>query len=131
MKPNVVNIRKWVRALRTTKKRQATGFLHTNDGFCCLGIACEVALRNGVKIKVERDSDSSDDDFCVSYGGNSSLLPPKVRAFFGFKEMDPTIAFDEGGSVTASTANDDKKWNFRKIADAVETMYLKKKKEKK
>jgi hypothetical protein len=35
-------IRLWASALRSGRYQQATGALRKDDGFCCLGVACEV-----------------------------------------------------------------------------------------
>jgi hypothetical protein len=34
---------KWVEALRSGRYQQATGKLMTEEGYCCLGVLCEVA----------------------------------------------------------------------------------------
>lgn len=34
---------KWVAALRSGEYKQVVGSLKTNDGYCCLGVLCEVA----------------------------------------------------------------------------------------
>lgn len=34
---------KWVEALRSGEYPQAREFLRTEDGFCCLGVLCEIA----------------------------------------------------------------------------------------
>jgi hypothetical protein len=35
--------RKWVAALRSGKYKQGDGFLRSEKGFCCLGVACDLA----------------------------------------------------------------------------------------
>src|SRR4051812_34484552 len=38
----------WVKALRSGEYKQTKGALHTADGaFCCLGVACDLALKAG------------------------------------------------------------------------------------
>ena len=34
----------WLDALRSGKYPQVTGALHTDDGFCCLGVYCDAVL---------------------------------------------------------------------------------------
>lgn len=36
----------WAAALRSGKYEQTQGFLHTNRGFCCLGVLCDLAVPN-------------------------------------------------------------------------------------
>lgn len=51
------NMELWLAELETTDRLQSTGSLYDRDecGFCCLGIACEVAADNGVKLAGDRD----------------------------------------------------------------------------
>ena len=40
--PNdIKQMKKWVKALRSGKYKQAKGSLQTGDGFWCLGVACK------------------------------------------------------------------------------------------
>src|SRR2546428_66571 len=52
------NAQKWVDALLSGKYKQTEGVLcSVSDkgklSFCCLGVACEVAIANGVKLNVK------------------------------------------------------------------------------
>jgi hypothetical protein len=40
-------IAEWVAALRSGKYPQAQGSLRTDAGFCCLGVACDIASKHG------------------------------------------------------------------------------------
>lgn len=53
--------KKWVEVLKTTELKQITGKLKKGDGFCCLGIACELndpSLWSENKYGVYSDLDS-------------------------------------------------------------------------
>ena len=41
--PNKENIRKWVEALRSGDFPQTTSTLADSDGYCCLGVACDIS----------------------------------------------------------------------------------------
>ena len=56
--------------------------------FCCLGLACEVAIENGVPFKIE----SSGVFGCIKYDNEDCNLPPKVEKLFKFH--GPLGAFD-------------------------------------
>lgn len=43
----------WFKELETTTLPQGTGALCANDKYCCLGIACEVAMKNGLPLEKE------------------------------------------------------------------------------
>lgn len=44
MKPKKKDIKKWCAALRSGKYQQGKGQLQTKDGYCCLGVACDVFI---------------------------------------------------------------------------------------
>lgn len=66
---NIGLVKKWIHELRTTEKKQCRGLLHRlqtdnqSEGFCCVGIACEVALDDGLSISRKRDFESEAYDF--------------------------------------------------------------------
>ena len=68
------NRKKWVEALRSGEYEQGKEFLQCGSSFCCLGIACEVASKNGVPVSM---SDGEIDGVCsVSY--THLTLPTKA-----------------------------------------------------
>ena len=42
---NKERVKKLVEALRSEEYTQTTGTLHNLDGYCCLGVACDVFLK--------------------------------------------------------------------------------------
>lgn len=44
------NAKKWVAALRSGEFKQAQRKLATKDGFCCLGVACVLAEKDGLSL---------------------------------------------------------------------------------
>lgn len=133
MTPNKVNIRKWVNALRSGEFKQATDLLARNVNgelnFCCLGVACETALTNGVEMTVEVD------DFSKTYDHHGSLLPHAVIEWLGLSDK-PTVAWESvpdeverymsgyGTHVSLNSLNDRANATFEQIADAIEKEYL-------
>jgi hypothetical protein len=63
MNPEVKSM--WVEALRSNDYLQGRGALNRNGLFCCLGVLCDVALKNGIDLPVDRNGD------VVSYDGHS------------------------------------------------------------
>lgn len=41
---------KWVNALRSGEYQQTKGCLQDSEGFCCLGVACDIFIKPGSKI---------------------------------------------------------------------------------
>jgi hypothetical protein len=114
---NKDNIRKWVEALRSGKYQQTTGALCRDGKYCCLGVACEVAIENGVLV-VRRGTGEN----VVRYDSREGVLPWAVLEWLGIDEKDPELGKSQ--SMVASDWNDHVRADFTKIADLIEETYL-------
>lgn len=76
-------IQKWIDALRSGRFEQTTGYLNNDGRFCCLGVACEVAVENGLKVKKDHFGSS-----IFSYDGESGILPKSVQNWLGMRTRD-------------------------------------------
>lgn len=132
MTPNKENIRKWVTALRSGNYQQVKRHLSLNGGYCCLGVACELAIIDGVRVKrteVASMKLDGEEDTYVNYDGGMSYMPNSVRKWLGIDYGDPALTerIDENGFkvlVSASDLNDRDGKTFAEIADAIEQKYL-------
>lgn len=127
MSVNKERVRKFVAALRSGKFQQGAEYLGLHnpstdkDTYCCLGVACEVAIAEGLKLaKVERGN-------AYEYDGERYGLPGAVMEWYGFITPNPAFSdrTDFGAySANATAANDIKHFDFYKIADLFEQTYL-------
>jgi|SRR5207247_10631804 len=67
---------------------------------CCMGVACRVAMRNGLELHTETKFDDSVEMTWFSAGstynaGSSTYLPQAVMDWYGFDINDPSVGFDE------------------------------------
>lgn len=102
----------WVTGLLSGLYPQGIGSLHvlpsettSKEGFCCLGVLCEVAIRAGVELK--RESGNMGDLVAdhVFYNGYGQYLPPEVAKWAGLYDPEeenhdhpgcnPAVAVDE------------------------------------
>lgn len=104
--------KKWVAALRSRKYPQTTDALRDGTGFCCLGVACDIAKRR-LGLKWSRQN---------GMGGTRKYLPSAVRKLFGLKRRDPIVRTSRYGyehNDYLSVLNDDGV-SFKKIAALIE-----------
>lgn len=104
---------KWVAALRSGKFKKTTDNLHTNYGYCCLGVLCELSPFFW----------DEDDKFPWPRVmlGKTTTLPEEVMEWAGMKSGCGLIILPDGKVQTPLTvANDDYRWDFNKIADHIE-----------
>lgn len=109
----------WVDALRSGEYNQGFGSLIERDdanncSYCCLGVACKIyEKQTGIKL--------------LKHDWAGHFQPSQVSEWFGF----PSYVFEicskttEQEAISATIANDELKWSFKKIADAIEKTYLK------
>lgn len=132
-KPNRRVIRRWVNALRSGKYKQVKYNLRTKEGFCCLGVLCDLYIRSkaGKKAGAKWRKVSYDNDSFVIVNAGSSwdpngseegdLLPIKVAEWAGLEDADPRLG---KSSERASSLNDARKYSFRRLANLIEKKYL-------
>ena len=135
-------------ALRSGKYKQGMGHLKYTWGeddvkYCCLGVACEVAISNGVAVKQTHTSHEEeghrygiyDDEVGDGiYDDEVSVLPPSVRDWYGFDSANPSLQhYDEGEkeyiTECATTINDVGDFDFNEIADMFEYTFIEREKE--
>lgn len=70
---------KWLDALRSGKYSQAQERLHTEEGFCCLGVLCEVYIKeHGLDRSLMWEPGTGIDEDELFIFGSSTYLPTEV-----------------------------------------------------
>ena len=111
-----VNAQKLINALRSGKYTQIIGALHKDAGFCCLGVACDLFIK-------ENDTfpgwtKSIWDGFTQSFDDETAVLPDRVRVWLGFRTNQGNFTPVEGYFSLASA--NDSGVSFQEIADMIE-----------
>lgn len=139
MEPNRENIALWVQALRSGEFEQGTEWLNRDGKFCCLGVACEVAIGNGVELSTETDRGAAVHYSNGLHSPTAKVLPTRVREWLGLApgSTDPYVrtarelhdpqygTIPAGNSVQLTACNDIYKLDFATIATMIEDTYLK------
>jgi len=92
----------WVQALRSGLYEQTTGELTDGEGYCCLGVLCDIAAMNGLVQSA-----------CHPFSPDEA-----IRMWSGL-EIDTTVDFN-GVNKYLSQVNDDDRQDFHQIADIIE-----------
>jgi hypothetical protein len=120
--PNKDNLRLWVAALRSGEYRQTDAALNKDDkSFCCLGVACEVAMKHGISLKKEPAvGQASVTTTAMAYDGSDDYLPTAVRKWLGIAHRDPLLEKDDFGYKRTAAVCNDEGYDFLEIADLIE-----------
>lgn len=105
----------WVQALRSGEYKQGNGYLHYGDTYCCLGVACDLAVKDGV----EMDVDADDDEGAVAYDGAAVIPPSKAQSWLGLS--DPYGRYMRDDKIHYLTSLNDAGTPFAEIADLIES----------
>lgn len=131
---------KWVSALRSGEYTQTKGFLHNDNGFCCLGVLCEIAVADKVIEAPEYTSSHTEIPGIFVYASSTTIhtdaeipgifvyddcdtvLPESVETWSGFDDTT-NLSYAEDGNVYDHSLiylNDDLGLTFHQIADLIE-----------
>lgn len=131
-------VKLFVAALRSGDYEQGNGFLESDGKYCCLGVACKVAMLNGCEVEhgtvvaavygpknVIGDLWGMKEAQVSAFDGRTTDLPRSVQEWYGFRGGDPTLDRETGHlRLTMIAANDNLGWDFERIAAALEAKYL-------
>jgi hypothetical protein len=113
---------RWTAALRSGEYNQTTGWFRTEDGFCCLGVACEV-FGDEIGLKSEPVDYMSKNHWV--YGNRSDNLPLKMVNLLEIDEtgrLNKAVQF-EGEECTTLQCLNDAGMPFAQIADVIEEQF--------
>jgi hypothetical protein len=102
---------KWVDALRSGDYQQGRNYLRTDNGFCCLGVLCDLyGKENNVEWNLANNGHN------YEFQDMESYLPSSVRKWAGVEGCNPHI---NDGESTLVRLNDSGS-TFEQIADVIE-----------
>ena len=103
MPVNKPRVRLLVAALKSGLYDKTHGRLHRTEpnGWCCLGVASDVAHKFGLAVNREPS-----DAYFESFDGESSYMPTSVMDWYGFDKSNPVLRLPDGRTRDASTLND-------------------------
>jgi hypothetical protein len=125
------NAKAWIAALRSGEYEQGKKALHVLEGdgvgYCCLGVACDLAVKAGVPLTRETELSEvihQEIEVFVTENGVRAVayLPPPVRKWLGVRtdggnyDAHPSTH----GFTSLATKNDDGA-TFGEIADIIES----------
>jgi hypothetical protein len=99
-----------VDALKSGLYEKGIGKLHIlptdarPEGWCCLGVASDVAAKNGLEIT--RENSRMGGINCESFDGEMGYMPALVRKWYGFLAGNPSLKLPDGSSDSAASVND-------------------------
>ena len=101
---------KWLNALRSGEYQQTQRYLRKEDGFCCLGVLCDLYIKEN---NVEWQHNEVDGYF---YENHSFIPPSSVVEWSGSAEKRTKLY----GKIGTLARLNDKGSTFNEIADVIE-----------
>lgn len=109
----------WLTALRSGEYSQARWNLQSTEGYCCLGVLCDLYSK---ETATDWDYDVTEDDTPFHYynfEGESSILPLSVVQWAELDSQSPIVKFSEDGHMDLANINDSGS-TFTEIAELIE-----------
>jgi hypothetical protein len=115
MNPDIA--KEWAAELRSGKYKQVRGKLSADDGYCCLGVLCEMAVEAGIiskPISVDfLNREVMEYDYCTNY------LPKSVQDWAGMASNHGEIKVNPTQIISLANMNDQSE-PFEAIAKTIE-----------
>jgi hypothetical protein len=108
---NLEIAKQWTDALRSGEYKQGRSVLCRDGKYCCLGVLCEIAKANGLRLSRKIKNGT------VRFGGDSIAPPLHVQRWAGLKSRGGTYVH-KGHRKHLADDNDGGK-TFAEIADLI------------
>ena len=128
-KYNKKDIRKWIEALRSGKYKQSKLSLQSAEGFCCLGVACDIFIPQDKKVLNGEFLAGGFPDFqthapdWLKYINNDfaskTLIVNECYQSTSLSNMNDDLSIRD-----ADLYNNNLSMNFDEIADMIQLVYL-------
>lgn len=109
----------WIKALRSGEYKQTKSYLRKDDSYCCLGVLCDLAVKEGVI------GEPIVDDGIRIYGGRKTRLPAIVATWAGLASTTGSFAYPDQypteGAIELTGVNDIAGYTFNQIADFIDS----------
>ena len=127
------NAKKWVAALRSGEYQQTVGWLRDSQGYCCLGVACDLYAQEHPECSWLAPAHTPEDaaiktmsrTFVTPRGKSNLGLPEDVQKWLCLRDCNGSF-FDAAllaSYVCLASLNDSGKYSFKQIADIIEAHY--------
>lgn len=109
---------KWIKALTSGEYKQTTGKLRTAEGFCCLGVLCDLYSKEFESINWEYD-DVQDEFF---FAGDPATLALEIQNWAVIDSSHASF-IDDWDKIHALSELNDKGRDFKYIADIIKKYF--------
>ena len=101
---------RWTAALRSGEYPQAEGRLRATEGFCCLGVLCDLAVKDGIIAEKAPSLDSYGGGWDYGETANNLDLPQAVMDWAGLGQPNPDVNRDSlpAGAFTGDPSDQPK-----------------------
>ena len=105
---------RWVAALRSGQYKQIRGGLSDGEGFCCLGVLCNLHA-----LETDTRWESPGERKWADYLMGNEVLPKRVMKWAGLDDEDPYVETKILG-YSLTCWNDHMHYSFDQIANLIE-----------
>lgn len=104
--------RRWASALDSGEYKQTVGRLRDDEGFCCIGVLCNIHAQDNPEIAAKETD-------MYSYLGCEEEAPEEVLEWSGMKEPEGELPERIRGHMCLTGLNDNAQMSFPEIAKII------------
>lgn len=108
--------KKWLKALRSGEYKQTKGRLRKGEGFCCLGVLCNLHAQAHPEIAAQQK-------YKKYYMWHSDLLPHEVQEWAGLSSDSGEYTPNNSQYATSLAEKNDAGAKFSELADIIEEYF--------
>jgi len=113
---------KWVSALRSGEYQQGAFCLRSDQGFCCLGVLCDIYLKEHNQEWISSSDGhyyllSEDENY---FGPESEILTQEVAEWAELNDKSPLVKIGVDAIQERLTVLNDQGYSFSEIADFIQ-----------
>ena len=110
----------WLTALRGGLYSRTTGTLQDEEGYCCLGVLCDLAAQEKIGTWQNLDNPYYREFSCGDIDFRTDTLPLSVQIWAGLDSGNPQVGGHTLASWNDGTEPLQREYSFTEIADMIE-----------
>lgn len=112
---------RWIEALRSGEYQQTQARLRRNQGYCCLGVLCDLyAKEHGLEWEEHEEHEEYEGLKLYTLNQEGSILPEDVKNWAELDDRHPSVKVGKTEDTPLTYLNDGQRLNFNQIAQIIE-----------
>ncbi len=114
--------KKWIKALLSGDYKQARGSLQNRDGFCCLGVLCDIS-KKGTWARDPGSTTRREERYTCASSESTTVLPRDVIEWADLPNSNPNAGIADAQGRDLITTFNDEGSTFEELAEIIDNKF--------